>query len=111
MVPYWKKKEFGNEVYGAGIVTEGSTLNHFAKMFVLNILKVDGSNANYRNPLMLTEKAFGVRQPGSNMSIILKFINNHPGTEEEKIEVRNSLYVKKFVLKVIIVVFYFLHMF
>jgi len=64
-------------------------------MFVLNILKVDGSNANYRNPLMLTEKAVGVRQPGSNMSIILKFINNHPEIEEEKIEVRNALFREK----------------
>jgi len=49
----WKKtKIFENGVYGAGIVTEGSSLNHFAKMFVLNILKVDSSNQNYRNPLI-----------------------------------------------------------
>ena len=72
-------------------MAEVSTLNHFAKMFVLNVLKVDSSNGNYRNPLILTQKAFSVREPGNNVSIILRYLNNY-GTEEEKIEVRNALF-------------------
>ena len=86
-----EKKNFGNEVYGAGNLTEGSSLNHFAKMFVLNVLKVDSSNGDYRNPLTLINKALSVREPGSNVSIILRFLNNY-GSEEEKTEVRNALF-------------------
>ena len=92
LVPVWKKKKFfGNEVYGAGNLAEGSSLNYFAKMFVLNVLKVDSSNGDYRNPLTLINKALSVREPGSNVSIILRFLNNY-GSEEEKTEVRNALF-------------------
>jgi len=76
-------------------------LNHFVKMFVLNVLKVDNSNVNYRNQLTLTNKSLSVREPGSNVSIILRFLNNYGSEEEKKLKFGMLYFVKEFAFKVI----------